>query len=251
MNLELKDKVALVTGASRGIGAAVAKALASHGAAVVVNYLERREKAEEVLGEIRKNGGRGMTAQADVRDRRAVDGMVEAALKEFGKVDVLVNNANISFPIKPFAELHWEEVEAKITGEIKALYNCSHAVLGDMINRGSGKLIFISSTLSRHPGEGFSTHAGAKAAMDSIARVMAMELGPKGITVNLVGPGLTLTDATSWMRQEMRDMAAQGAPLRRIGRPKDVAGVVVFLASPLSDYLTGQYVPVNGGTFMI
>lgn len=148
-------------------------------------------------------------------------------------------------------ELEWDELEAKITGEMKALYNCSHAVLRDMAERKSGKLIFISSGLSRHPGFGFSAHAAAKAAMDSIAKVMAMELGPTGITVNVIGPGLTLTDATSGQPKEIHDQVAEMTPLRRLGVPEDVAGAVVFLASSLSDYLTGEYIPVSGGIFMI
>jgi 3-oxoacyl-[acyl-carrier protein] reductase len=251
MELGLRNRVALITGASRGIGAAAAKALAYYGAAVVINYLQNKDKAEEVLKEIKENGGKGIIFQADVRVRDAVDKMVDTALKEFGKIDILVNNANINFPIKPFMELEWDEIEAKITGEMKALYNCSQAVLRDMAERKSGKLIFMSSGLSRHPGFGFSAHAAAKAAMDSIAKVMAMELGPTGITVNVIGPGLTLTDATSGQPKEIHDQVAEMTPLRRLGVPEDVAGAVVFLASSLSDYLTGEYIPVSGGIFMI
>jgi 3-oxoacyl-[acyl-carrier protein] reductase len=251
MELEIKNKVALITGASRGIGAASAKALAHHGATVVINYIKSKEKAKALLNEIIKIGGKGMVFQADVRDQDAVNDMVESTLKEFGKIDVLVNNANINFPIKPFIELTWDQIEAKILGEIKALYNCSQTVLKDMISRKSGKLIFVSSSLSRYPGYGFSAHAAAKAAMDSMARVMATELGPSGITVNVVGPGLTLTDATAGQPKEMHEQVAAITPLRRLGVPEDIAGVVVFLASSLSDYLNGEYIPVTGGNFMI
>jgi 3-oxoacyl-[acyl-carrier protein] reductase len=239
MDLELNDKVALITGASRGIGAAAAKALAHHGATVIINYIQSKDKAEQVLEEINGEGGNGMIFQADVRDTEAVDAMVDAAIKEFGKIDVLVNNANINFPVRPFV------------GEMKALYNCSQAVLKDMIQRKSGKLIFISSSLSRFPGFGFSAHAAAKSAMDGIAKVMAMELGPAGIGVNVVGPGLTLTDATAGQPKEMHEQVAAITPLRRLGMPEDIAGVVVFLASSLADYLTGEYIPVTGGSFMI
>jgi 3-oxoacyl-[acyl-carrier protein] reductase len=251
MELELKDKVALVTGASRGIGAASAKVLAHHGATVVINYIKSKEKAEELFDEIKKAGGKGMVFQADVRDQGAVNSMVESTLREFGKIDVLVNNANINFPIRPFIELTWGQIEAKILGEIKALYNCSQAVLKDMLNRKSGKLIFISSSLSRFPGFGFSAHAAAKSAMDSLAKVMAMELGPSGITVNVVGPGLTITDATAGQPKEVHEQVAAITPLGRLGMPDDIAGVVLFLASSLSDYLTGEYIPVTGGSFMI
>ena len=251
MELELKNKVALVTGASRGIGAASAKALAYHGSAVIINYFKSKDKAEELLDDIKNAGGKGLLFKADVRDRGAVDRMVETALKEFGKIDILVNNASINFPIRPFTELTWEQVEAKIMGEMKALYNCSQAVLKDMIQQKSGKLLFISSSLSRYPGYGFSAHAAAKSAMDSMAKVMAMELGPLGITVNVIGPGLTLTDATSGLPKEMHEQVAAITPLRRLGMPEDIAGVVVFLASSLSNYLNGEYIPVTGGSYMI
>jgi 3-oxoacyl-[acyl-carrier protein] reductase len=251
MDLGLKDKVALITGASRGIGAASAKAIAHHGAKVVINYIKSKDKAEELLDEIKNAGGKGMVFQADVRDQGAVNDMVESTLKEFGKIDVLVNNANINFPIRPFIELTWDQIEAKILGEMKALYNCSQSVLKDMLDRKSGKLIFVSSSLSRFPGFGFSAHAAAKSAMDSMAKVMAMELGPAGITVNVVGPGLTLTDATAGQPKEVHEQVAAITPLRRLGMPDDIAGVVLFLASSLSDYLNGEYIPVTGGSFMI
>ena len=251
MELKLKDKVALITGASRGIGAASAKALAHHGATVVINYIKSKDKAEELLDEIKKAGGKGMVFQADVRDQSAVNDMVESTLNEFGKIDVLVNNANINFPIRPFIDLTWEQIETKIVGEMKALYNCSQAVLKDMMNRKSGKLIFVSSSLSRFPGYGFSAHAAAKSAMDSLAKVIAMELGPSGITVNVVGPGLTITDATAGQPKEVHEQVAAITPLKRLGLPDDIAGVVLFLASSLSDYLNGEYIPVTGGSFMI
>ncbi|MGD2016141.1 MAG: 3-oxoacyl-ACP reductase family protein [Desulfobacterales bacterium] len=251
MDLGLKDKVALITGASRGIGAASAKALAHHGATVIINYINSKDKAEELLDEIKKAGGKGIECQADVRNQDAVNDMVESTLNEFGKIDVLVNNANINFPIRPFTELTWDQMEAKILGEMKALYNCSQAVLKDMLVRKSGKLIFVSSSLSRFPGFGFSAHAAAKSAMDGMAKVMAMELGPSGITVNVVGPGLTITDATAGQPKEVHEQIAAITPLRRLGMPDDIAGVVLFLASSLSDYLNGEYIPVTGGSFMI
>ena len=251
MELGLEDKVVLVTGASRGIGAASAKALAHHGATVVINYINSKDKAEGLLDELKKAGNKGMVFQADVRDQGAVNDMVESTLKEFGKIDVLVNNANINFPILPFIELTWEQIEAKILGEMKALYNCSQAVLKDMMNRKSGKLIFVSSSLSRFPGYDFSAHAAAKSAMDSLAKVMAMELGPSGITVNVIGPGLTITDATAGQPKEVHEQVAAITPLGRLGMPDDIAGVVLFLASSLSDYLNGEYIPVTGGSFMI
>ena len=123
MEIGLGNKTVLITGASRGIGAAIARALASHGASVIINYIRSREKAEAVLKEISDSGGKGMIVQADVRDRGAVDKMVGQGIERFGRIDVLVNNANIDFPVKPFTELSWDDIEAKITGEMKSLYN--------------------------------------------------------------------------------------------------------------------------------
>ncbi|MBI5644218.1 MAG: SDR family oxidoreductase [Deltaproteobacteria bacterium] len=250
MELGLKGKVALVTGASRGIGAAIAKSLGSAGAHVVVNYFKSEGKAEDVLKEIKRLGGDGITFKADVREKGDVEAMVAGALKKFGRIDILVNNANIAFPVKPFMDYGWDEAEAKITGEMKALFLCSQAAVKDMLKRRSGKIIHISSGLSRYPSEGFFAHAAAKAAMDSSARIMAKELGPQGITVNVVGPGLIPTDATAPMGEEMFKAVANFTPLKRVGTTDEIAGVVTFLSSSLSDFVNGQYIHVNGGAFM-
>jgi 3-oxoacyl-[acyl-carrier protein] reductase len=250
MDIGIRGKVVLVTGASRGIGAACALTLAKAGASVAVNYFSSGDLAGDLVGKIAAAGGQAMTVQADVRDPDAVERMAAGVIARFGRIDVLVNNANINFPIRPFIDLSWADIESKLTGELGALYNCSQAVLRDMLPRKAGKLIFVSSTLSRSPGQGFAAHAAAKAAMDSIARVMATELGPLGITVNTVGPGLTETDATAGLPAAMKEQVAAMTPQRRIGQPEDVAGVIAFLASPLADYLTGQYIPVCGGALM-
>jgi len=247
----LRGKVALVTGASRGIGAAAARALAAHGAAVAVNFLQARDKAEAVANSIADAGGRAIIVQADVRDRAAVKAMVEHTEQELGPVDILVNNANISFPIQPFIELAWPDIEAKIIGEMAAMVHCCQTVLAGMTARKTGRIILVSSSLSREPGFGFAAHCAAKAAMDSMARTMALELGPAGVTVNVVGPGLTRTDATAFLPPEVHEQTAAHTPLRRVGEPEDVAKVIVFLASGMADYLTGQYIAVCGGGFMV
>jgi 3-oxoacyl-[acyl-carrier protein] reductase len=251
MDTTLKGKVALVTGGGRGIGAASAKALAAQGARVVVNYLKNEEAAGKVRDDIVSNGGTAILACADVRERDAVDDMVDVAQKELGSIDILVNNANINFHYQPFTAFKWEQLSDKLNGEMKALFNCSQAVLPAMLERKAGRLIFVSSSLSRSPAYGFAAHAAAKGAMDSIAKVMATELGPEGITVNVIGPGLTMTDATAHQPKEMHEQIAAFTPMRRIGQPDDIAGVVVFLASPLSQYVSGQYIPVNGGAYMV
>jgi 3-oxoacyl-[acyl-carrier protein] reductase len=251
MCIDLQGKVALVTGASRGIGAAIARDLADHDAAVVINYLKSKDKAEALRKEIAKAGGSAISVQADVRDRGAVDRMVTTTEKELGKIDILVNNANIDFPMQPFAEISWPAIEAKLTGEIGAMVHCCQAVIPGMMEKKYGKIILVSSTLSREPGYGFAAHCAAKAAMDSLARTMAQELGPSGIYVNVVGPGLTKTDATAGLPSEVFRHTAEHNPLLRVAEPQDIASVIMFLASEMSDYVTGQYIPVNGGGFML
>ena len=251
MCIDLQGKVALVTGASRGIGAAIARELADHDAAVVINYLKTQDTAEELKNSIIGAGGKAITVQADVRDRGAVDKMVARTEMELGKIDILVNNANINFPMQSFAELAWPDIEAKLTGEIGAMVHCCQAVIPGMMEKKYGKIILVSSSLSREPGYGFAAHCAAKAAMDSLARTMALELGPAGIYVNVVGPGLTKTDATADLPPEVFSHTAEHTPLLRVAEPGDIASVIMFLASEMSDYLTGQYIPVNGGSFMI
>lgn len=251
MDIGLKDKVAIVTGASRGIGAAIAVSLAEAGAKVVINYMKRKDKAEEVLAKVKEQGSDGFVFRADVTNKVEAEALVAETLKKFGKVDVLVCNAAINFPMRPFMNLSWEDVEAKFMGEMKALFHSSHAVVPDMMKRGSGRLIFISSGLSRYPSEAFFAHAAAKAGMDSGARVLAKELGPSGIKVNVIGPGLTDTDATSVLDRKVFDIYRELTPLKRTGVPDDIARVAVFLASDLSAFVTGQYIHVNGGFVMV
>jgi 3-oxoacyl-[acyl-carrier protein] reductase len=251
MCIDLQGKVALVTGARRGIGAAIARELADHDAAVVINYLKSEDTAEELKNSIIGTGGKAITVQADVRDRGAVDKMVAKTEMELGKIDILVNNANINFPMQSFAKLSWPDIEAKLTGEIGAMVHCCQAVIPGMMEKKYGKIVLVSSSLSREPGYGFAAHCAAKAAMDSLARTMALELGPAGIYVNVVGPGLTKTDATTGLPPEVFTHTAEHTPLLRVAEPEDIASVIMFLASEMSDYLTGQYIPVNGGSFMI
>jgi 3-oxoacyl-[acyl-carrier protein] reductase len=251
MCIDLTGKVALVTGASRGIGAAIARELADHNAAVVINCLRSGDRAEALRKHIIEAGGRAIAVQADVRDRTAVDLMVAETEKKLGGVDILINNANIDFPMQPFAQLSWSEIEAKLTGELGAMVHCCQTVLPAMMEKKYGKIILVSSTLSREPGYGFAAHCAAKAAVDSMARVMALELGPFHINVNVVGPGLTRTDATAGLPPEVHEQTSAHTPLRRIGEPEDVARTVMFLASDMADYLTGQYIAVNGGGFML
>jgi 3-oxoacyl-[acyl-carrier protein] reductase len=251
MKMLLKGKVAIVTGASRGIGAATAVKLAEHGAAVAVNYNQSKEKAAEVVAAIQKNHGRAMAVKANVFDREESDKMVREVEREFGKIDIVVLNAGGNFKNAPFMEQAWEDFEKKILHEVKASFWTLKAVLPSMIERKSGSVIIISSGLSRRPNTGFSAHSTAKSALDAFAKSLAFEMGPMQIRVNVVAPGLVLTDATSSMPEEREKMVAGMTPLRRIGLPEDIAGAVLFYASDESKFITGNYLPVNGGQMML
>jgi 3-oxoacyl-[acyl-carrier protein] reductase len=246
----LQDKVAIVTGASRGIGAATASLLAAHGAKVAVNYHMSRERAEQVLAEIRLHGGEGIAARADVTDRAQVDGLVRETQEQLGPVDILVNNAAITFPVVPFTEYRWEDFERKIAREMAACFHPCQAVIPGMMRRGHGSIVNVSSSLSRSPGVGYCSHAAAKSALDAFSKSLALELGPAGIRVNVVAPGLTDTDATAFVPPEVREMIAQHTPLRRVGRPEDVAGAVLFCCVDWSRFVSGAYLPVSGGASM-
>ena len=247
----LEGLTALITGGSRGIGAACCELLAANGAAVGVNYVGNKEAADQVVNRILSSGGRALAFQADVRDRAQVDRMVDAVQNQFGSIDILVNNANINFPVKPFGEFKWDEMQGKLGGEIGASFNCCQAVLPGMVAKGMGRIINISSGLSRTPGDGFVAHTTAKSGLDAFTKALAHELGPQGITVNTVAPGLTETDATAWLPKEAKDAAAAHTPLRRIGQSEDVAGAVLFFASRYSGFVTGTWLPVDGGSTMI
>ena len=246
----LRDKVAIVTGSSRGIGAATAKLLAAHGAKVAVNYVQNREKGEKVLDEITRAGGKAILVRADVTVREDVEAMVEKTEDALGPVDILVNNASIHFPITPFVQHKWEDFEKKVLGEMKALYFPCQLVVPGMIQRGAGCIVNISSGLSRVPGPGFVAHSTAKSALDGFSKSLALELGPRGIRVNVVAPGATDTDAIAFMSKEMREKTAAHTPLRRFGQPDDVAGAVLFFCADYSRFVTGTYLPVCGGSQM-
>jgi 3-oxoacyl-[acyl-carrier protein] reductase len=246
----LDGKVVFITGSSRGIGAATARLLAEHGAAVAVNFRSNRDAGEEVARAIREAGGRAILVQADVTEPAQVEAAVATATKELGPIDVLVNNANIDFPIVPFLDYAWEDFERKLLHEMKASFHTCRAVAPAMAAAGGGSIVNVSSGLSRVPGPGFVAHSSAKSALDAFSRALAMELGPKGIRVNVVAPGLTLTDATEHLPDEAKEGTRLHTPLGRLGLPEDVAGAVLFFASDASRFVTGTYLPVCGGSQM-
>ena len=249
--MHLTGKVALVTGASRGIGAATAKLLASHGAAVVVNYSKSEAAAKAVCDDITKSGGRCIMVKADVRREDEVKRMVEQTVAGLGPIDFLILNAGADVPFKPFINLSYGDFEAKVMGELQGFFYPLQAALPAMIGRKSGCIIGVSSGLSRHPAPGFSAHTTVKSAVDGLMKSLAMELGPHGIRVNTVAPGLTITDATSWLPKEQIGAMAAATPLRRVAQPEDIAGAIMMLVSDDARFVTGAYLPVSGGSLML
>jgi 3-oxoacyl-[acyl-carrier protein] reductase len=251
-NVQQNGRVALVTGASRGIGAAVARLLASRGMRVVVNYRSSSDEADEVVGSIRSAGGQAMAAQADVRDGLAVQGMVEQVQSAMGEVEVLVHNALIPYDIKPFAEMSWDELGGKLDQEMRATFLLTKAVVPGMTSRGYGRIVYMGTGLSRQPREGMIALGTSKAAVGSFARFVAQELGPRGITVNVVAPGpVAETNIHKAVLDEVQARRqAEETALGRLASPDDVARAVAFYAGDDSEFITGTTAPVNGGMAM-
>jgi 3-oxoacyl-[acyl-carrier protein] reductase len=240
--------VAVITGASRGIGAATALAMAKHGYRVVVNHRASAPQADEVVATIIAAGGEAVAIKADVTDSDDVATMVDEINQRWGGVDVLVHNALTPFDVTSFANLTWEQLGGKLDTELRAAFLTTKAVVPGMISRGQGRLIYLSTLLSRRPRDGMITLGTAKAALDQFVRYVALELAPHGITANLVAP-TTVEGAlsTGLVPAERLSAMAASIPMRRLARPNEVAKTVVFLASDDSGFTTGHYLPVSGG----
>ncbi|MGB9226688.1 SDR family NAD(P)-dependent oxidoreductase [Mycobacterium sp.] len=244
-------RVALITGASRGIGAATARVLATQGFRVVVNYRSSTEQADEVVRAVTAAGGEALAIRADVTDADDVAAMVGETEKRWGGVDVLVHNALIPFQVTSFADLTWEQLGGKLDRELRAAFLITKAVVPWMISRDYGRLVYLSTGLSRRPREGMITLGTAKAALDQFVRYVALELAPHGITANLVAPAtVDDTKVTGQLTTDQVGHLGATNPMGRLVRPDEVAHTVAFLASADSGFTTGHYLPVNGGLSM-
>ncbi|MDD2401140.1 MAG: 3-oxoacyl-[acyl-carrier-protein] reductase [Clostridia bacterium] len=245
----LADKVALITGASRGIGRATALVLAQKGAKVIINYKGNEEAAKEVLDKVHQLGAEGDIICADVSSSEQVDNMVKKVLAKHGRIDILVNNAGITRDtlIVRMKDEEWNKV---IDTNLTAAFNCLRAVARSMMKQKSGKIINIASVVGLHGNAGQINYASAKAGIIGMTKSAAKELAIRGIIVNAIAPGFIVTDMTNKLSDEVKEKLAQEIPLRRLGRPEDVANMVAFLAEPETNYITGQIISVDGGMSM-
>lgn len=244
---DLSNRVAVVTGASRGLGAAIAARLGACGARTVVNSFGSPEKAQHVVEEIRQGGGEGMVIRADVRDEAEVARLVSETESHYGPIDILVLNATGPQPFVRIEDLTWQACLNQLEFFVKSPVLLMKAVVGQMKKRRYGRIIHIGSEVFDKGVPEFSNYVSAKGAQLGLARSWAMELAPHGITVNLVAPGWIPTERHAGDPQEMKDAYARGVPMGRMGVADDVAEAVAYLASDAANFVTGQKISVNGG----
>ncbi len=244
----LQGKVAIVTGASKGIGAAIARSLAAEGAAVVVNYARSRDGADTTVAAIESAGGKALAVQADIADAAQAAALIEAATREFGRIDIVVNNSGV-YAFAPIEAFDPVEYHRMFGINVLGLLNVTKAAVPHL---GEGaSVINISSNITRMKMPGASLYTASKAAVDAITRVLSSELGPRKIRVNAIAPGMTATEGTDAAGivegSEMADQVLALTPLGRFGHPDDIALAAVFLASDEARWITGEVIGVSGG----
>jgi len=250
MGTILKDRVALVTGAVGGIGRSISLHLAAEGAILALNYLvEQDEDAEEYLKELTRQGFRASLYKADVSRSDEAVSLVEKVTKDFGRIDVLINNAGITIDkaMKNMSPDQWDKV---IGVDLSSVFYCSRAVIGQMLEHGYGRIINISSVVGQKGNFGQTNYAAAKAGIIGFTKALALETAKKGITVNAIAPGFVKTAMTDKIPKDVMDKIVDSIPVGRLAEPSEIARAIVFLADEKSSYITGQVMGINGGFYM-
>ncbi|MCR5834397.1 MAG: 3-oxoacyl-[acyl-carrier-protein] reductase [Selenomonadaceae bacterium] len=245
----LSGKVAFVTGASRGIGRAIALRLAEDGATVALNFASNSAKAEAVKAEIETAGGKAILMQGDVSDLQIVTEMVKKVIDELGRLDILINNAGITRD-NLLLKMSEEDFDKVISTNLKGVFNCTKAVTKIMMKQRGGRIINMSSVVALKGNISQTNYAAAKAGIIGFTKSAARELASRGVTVNAVAPGFIDTDMTAALSEKVKEVMLQGIPAGRMGTPEDVANAVAFLASDQAAYITGQVLAVDGGMVM-
>lgn len=247
--MEFENKVALITGASRGIGSETAYELASRGAKVIVNYANSESSAKETVERIKNDGGKAVLSKFDVSDFDSAQKEINRILGEFEHIDILVNNAGITKDglFLRMKESDWDRV---FDVNIKGVFNCTKAVVRSMLNRRYGRIVNIVSVVGEMGNPGQINYSSSKAGLIGFTKSAAREFASRGVTVNAVSPGFIETDITDVLPDRVKEKYRETIPLGRFGRPGDISKVVVFLASDSASYITGEIIRVNGGLYM-
>ena len=250
MGTILKDRVALVTGAVGGIGRSISLHLAAEGAILALNYLvEKDEDAEEYLKELTRQGFRASLYKADVSRSDEAVSLVERVTKDFGRIDVLINNAGITID-KTMRNMSADQWDKVIGVDLSSVFYCSRAVIGQMLERGYGRIVNISSVVGQKGNFGQTNYAAAKAGIIGFTKALALETAKKGITVNAIAPGFVKTAMTDKIPKDVMDKIVDSIPVGRLAEPSEIARAIVFLADEKSSYITGQVMGINGGFYM-
>lgn len=247
--MKLENKVALVTGAARGIGKAIAKALAAKGAVVIVNYNGSAQRAAETVKEIEEAGGKALAIRCNVADFTACKDMIDGIIKEQGRLDILVNNAGITRD-GLLMKMSEEDFDSVMDTNLKGAFNCIRHVARQMIKQKSGRIISISSVSGVLGNAGQANYSASKAGIIGLTKATAREVAGRGITVNAIAPGFITTDMTEVLSEAIKASVTETIPMKKFGKPEDIAQTALFLASEEAAYITGQVICVDGGMAM-
>lgn len=245
----LKDKVAIVTGGTRGIGRAIALKLADHGANIVINYRNSDKEAEELKAILEEKGVKVLTVKCDISNFEDSKNLMDKCKEVFGKIDILVNNAGITKDTL-IMRMKEEDFDNVIDVNLKGTFNCAKHASAIMLKQRFGKIINMTSVVGIAGNAGQVNYAASKAGVIGLTKSLAKELGSRGITVNAVAPGFINTDMTASLSEKVKEEASKNIPLKRLGDPEDIANLVGFLASDAANYITGQVINVDGGMVM-